>query len=84
MADGDTDGAMECLVLARDYAYRSQQNDVSGRSKYTSTLLDRVDRSFTPSLLPNDAVDYLKYCLSKEIFNPIRGRADFIEFTQKL
>ena len=84
MADGDADGAMECLVLARDYAYRSQQNDVSGRSKYTSTLLDRVDRSFTPSLLPNDAIDYLKYCLNKEIFNPIRGRADFIEFTRNL
>ena len=45
---------------------------------------NRVDRSFTPSLLPNDAIDYLKYCLNKEIFNPMRSRADFIEFTRNL
>ena len=84
MADGDTKSAMKYLVLARDYAYKSQQNDILGRSKYTSLLLDRVDRSFTPSLLPNDAIDYLKYCLNKEIFNPIRDCADFIDFTQNL
>lgn len=77
MTEHDFDGAVNYLAIAKEYAQKSDSFNPNGKCKYTCTIFDHVEDDLSCELSPTDSMDYWKYAVNKELFNPLRERSDF-------
>lgn len=78
MADGDCGGAVKMLAAAKEYAAKRDSYNLDGKRRYTCTLLDHVEDDLSCELLPTDSMDCWNWNVSRGVFDPLRGREDFI------